>query len=179
MQGRGSHCFLDLESGGDCLWDSPNRRVWYFQVYCVQHPVLVTINRETEEEYGESAEAYSWTTGNLGVVLHIVYSAPPAWHLIHKKDIIVHLSCTNQCFYICVKYERGACSDEPTDNYTPIWQFLQRYRKHLSAHCSGFTMCTLLVQFHGLSFGLFPSAALTKNVVHPKLAGENSEKWSS
>lgn len=32
------------------LQAGPWSRVWHFQVYCVQHPVLVAINRVTEEE---------------------------------------------------------------------------------------------------------------------------------
>lgn len=41
------------EAGGHCSYGTPNgpwSQAWRFQVYCVQHPVLVTINRQTEED---------------------------------------------------------------------------------------------------------------------------------
>ena len=36
--------------------------VWCFQVYCVQHPVLVTINRGNRRRWRAAAEAYSCPT---------------------------------------------------------------------------------------------------------------------
>lgn len=54
--GRGGcHCFVAVMSYADCSQSTRKRScmwVWCFQVYCVQHPALVTINRETEEDEG-------------------------------------------------------------------------------------------------------------------------------
>lgn len=48
-----SHCFLAAALGEDCSWVTKNRlwsRVGRLQVYCLQLPALIVLNRETEDD---------------------------------------------------------------------------------------------------------------------------------